>query len=362
MSDTDEAKGPPGAEGQGAGVPPDTKAVDLTQLVLNLSALEKTELLQLLQGAKPKVIKPEAALGAVGTPPVLGNRDFAANRDNEAGSLNNPLRIEENKIPRIPGFSGVSSKSQPSFRVWEFEIENLKATFSEREIKRAIHRSVTGMAAEALMRLGNDATVSQILAKFKLIFGTVVNNEQLFSDFYTAVQKPSESIAEWACRLEDSLCHPQLDSIPSVQKNSMLKSKFFQGLSQEHIKQAIRHKLDASSYDELLVSARQAEEEHGLKSKVVSKPQIVDSTQKKLEEIQTTLKSLSTKVDQLDRKVNSSRKQPDRSASTQPQDSTSPPVERSSNFTCYYCKKPGHIKRNCVKLLNLKSSAVGSNK
>lgn len=359
MSEGDsEDKSPAGAMG-----PPDTKAVDLPQLVLNLSALEKTQLLQLLQGAKPKVVKPEAALGATGPPPNPDNSNSADNRDdNAAGALNNPIRIDENKIPRIPSFSGVSSKSQPSFRVWEFEIENLKSTFSEREIKRAIHRSVTGMAAEALMRLGNDVTVSQILAKFKLIFGTVVNNEQLFCDFYTAVQKPSESIAEWACRLEDSLCHPQLDSISSATKNSMLKSKFFQGLSQEQLKQAIRHKLDSSSYDELLVSARQAEEEHRLKSKVVSKPQIVDSTQTKLEEIQSTLKSLSTKVDQLDRKVNSSRKQPGRSASIQSQDSTGPSVERSSSFTCYYCKQPGHIKRNCVKLLNLKSSAVGSNK
>lgn len=154
----------------------------MAEVLEGLSDLERAELSQLLQGAKPKVPKPEGASGdQVNRDPI--GRD-AVNADGG--------RLDDRKIPSLPKFSGSAAKNEPSFRVWEFEVQNLQSMFGEREVIRAIHHSVMGMAADALMRLGTDATVRQILDKFKLIFGTVVTNEHLLSSFYTAEQKTTE--------------------------------------------------------------------------------------------------------------------------------------------------------------------------
>lgn len=352
--------------------PPSTEVTqNLPEFIKTLTIAQQAELLQLLQGTKPKV-KPEDQLVSQNANDQRGDR-----RDRNAG--NNavnlevdrnegvPRVLEENKIPRLPNFSGDSSKGQTVFRVWEFEVTNLRTLFGEREVMRAIHRSVTGTAAQVLMRLGNDATLDQVLAKFKLVFGTVVTNEQLLSDFYSAQQKSSESVAEWACRLEDLLCHPQLDDITAEKRNSMLKAKFSQGLVLDNVKHALRHRMTDGTYDEILVLARQAEEEHRVKGKVVSKAQTVeaDPMQKKLDDILKDLKSLSTKVNQLESKIDrkpqgNSKPSQSGTSGSQPTSTSETSTFPSRNFICNYCKKPGHVKRNCRKLLNASSSAARS--
>jgi len=346
--------GAEGGEDQSKGSLPPEATQHLSEYVASLSTLQKTELLQLLQGAKPKIVKP-----------LVSDTGLRADGVNVDGADTGTARVlEENKIPKLPNFSGDStSKCQTVYRVWEFEVLNLKNLFGEREIKRAIHRSVIGTAAQVLMRLGTEASLEQILEKFKLVFGSVVTNEQLLSTFYTAEQKPSESVAEWACRLEDLLCHPQLDNYTATQKNEMLKSKFFQGLAMENVKHAIRHRMTDGTYNEILVLARQAEEEKGAKGKAISKVQsvAVDPTQKMLDEIQKELKSLAIKVNQLENKIEKGKFQSKpKHLKTETKDEQPSGNLSVRPFTCNYCKKPGHMKRNCRKLLNTSSSAARS--
>lgn len=331
--------------------------VSVEDYIKDLGEEDKEKLLGLLSGAKHKVYKD-------------GERSELGQGASSASSQDSSRRLDESKIPRLPKFSGVStSKSEPSYRLWKFEIENLQSVYNGTEVKRAIHNSVTGLAAEVLMRLGQEATLQGILTKFDNIFGTIVNKEKLFADFYTANQKPNESVAEWSCRLEDIVSHPKLNTT-SQQRSEMLKSRFFYGLTLDSIRNAIRHCFETSDYNNLVVLAREAEiEVTGKSDKAVSKAQITDPVQKALEEISKDLKELKIKSDGWEKRLQSVERQVgyQKKPNFQPKQS-----QNYSKFTdstldqqqmvCFYCKEPGHLKRNCPKRLNLKGSAGQGNK
>jgi hypothetical protein len=329
----------------------------LEEFIKDLSEDDKSKLLGLLAGAKPKVV-------------INGEPDGSGEEANAAGGRDpNVRRLDESKIPRLPKFSGVSaSKSEPSYRVWKFEAENLLSTYNGTEVKRAIHNSVIGLAAETLMRLGQNASLQEILSKFDNIFGVVVNKEKLFADFYTANQNVNESVAEWSCRLEDILSHPKIE-VTDEQKSEMLKSRFFYGLTSEPVRSAIRHCFTSSDYNQLVVLAREAEHEMSCKSnKVVSKPQVSDPMQKTLDEISKSLKDLKTNSDGWEKRLqavehqlgfrNASQNQSKQHQTFSSSGNTSQPQQ----MVCFYCKAPGHFKRNCPKRLNSKGSAVQGNK
>lgn len=381
----------------------DSVMEQILQLMSGLSALEKTNLVYQLSGAKPKDVvtsspsqfvsskptsKPEAIGGAAsrGCPTLEAsgvskfvntttavtvtsshsNNTYALSTTTDRSSsspssiqftgTSSQHKLDDSKVPRLPKFSGTSIKGEPSFRVWKFEVENLISTCGEREILRAIHRSVTGIAADTLMRLGLEATVSQVLDKFEHIFGTVVSSEKLLADFYTAQQKSSESVAEWSCRLEEILSQPQL--VLSVdQRRNMMKSRFFHGLSSEPVRNAIRHRFSDSTYEQLLVSAREAEEElKSRSSKPVSKTQVVDPVLQQLEQLQKQLSTLQQDIKQWGNRVEQleQRKPP-----STPSTPIAAGTQSNKTSICNYCKQKGHIKKNCHKL-NAKQSALRS--
>ena len=360
------AAGGAGAEGTAAMNTAGTENVSkMTQLVLGLSVLEKQELLDLLQGgAKPKTSKNVL-------PPVKDEKPSV--QQLSSGSLSVPVnpadrsvapdnRIDQTKIPKLPKFSGVTSKNEPSYRVWKFSVENLRTLVSEREVIRAIHNSVSGSPAETLMRLGHRASLTAILTKFDNIYGKVISSEKLLEGFYTAEQTSTESVADWSCRLEDILSHPQLQDMS--QRDDMLKSRFFHGLSNDSVQNAIRHRFKDGNYEELLVLAREAESECKVKAKAkpVSKPQVVDGMQKQMDELKKLVTDLNTKVDNFTK-----GKLPNEKQVSQVKDKVKPSNEKttqssSNKVTCNYCKQIGHYKSECQKLkaLNAKRDSAGS--
>ena len=351
MSDTEETDGATSGGSKTDSFDSIIKAFD------NLPDGDRLRLLQRLSGAKPKVEQPldassevESKTSTIQSNPLANadqqNPDLA-NADQNAQRATDPVTLDESKIPRLPKFTGVVSKTDTSFRLWRFEVDNLLLTQREDSVKRAIQRSLSGGAADVRMRLGLNATVAQILSKFDKVFGIVTTQEQLLCDFYSSKQKSGESIAEWSCRLEDLLNHPLLSNIE--QKQSMLKSKFFTGLYSVQIKNAIRHRFDDGTYDDLLVLARAAEEEFK-SEKAISKPQVVDSQPDKLDQVLKELNELKGKIADWESRFKSETTTSSKPATTKGYD--------LSQVICHYCKKKGHIKRNCPKLLNKKQSAA----
>ena len=69
---------------------------------------------------------------------------------------------------------------------------------------------------------------SAVLTKLEGFFGDVLTGESLLQQFYSERQKPDESIASWACRLESLVTNAiEKGKISASAKNDMLRSKFW---------------------------------------------------------------------------------------------------------------------------------------
>ena len=168
---------------------------------------------------------------------------------------------------RVSQFSGENQKGDVDYEIWKAEVKSLRdANNPLTSILYAIRKSVRGRAAMVLLRLGGDVTLEQVLHRFDVVFGNVLPSRTLLEQYYTARQGTSESIAAWACRLEDLLgqARQTTTGITYSESQEMLTSKFWGGLIEPEVKSALRHKLDTASFEDLLVSARMAEQEMNL--------------------------------------------------------------------------------------------------
>ena len=128
----------------------------------------------------------------------------------------------------------------------------------------------------------------------------------------------------------------------------MLKSRFFYGLHNEAVKNAIRHRFELGTYEELLVLAREAEDEgKSAKAIQISKPQTVDPFATHLKEIQEQLKKMQSKMDDYDKHLYRSQKKGP-NFNNNNKDSQAAKSE-NKDFKCFYCCKSGHVKKNCSR-------------
>ena len=66
-------------------------------------------------------------------------------------------------------------------------------------------RSLKGAAADMAWYMGPTASVSNILEKLSVIFGTVASFDMLMQNFYKITQGSSKKVPSFATRLEGTL-------------------------------------------------------------------------------------------------------------------------------------------------------------
>ena len=67
---------------------------------------------------------------------------------------------------------------------------------------QVLRKSLRGTARRALISLGENATLSEVLEKLDMLFGNVATNESVMQSFYNENQKAAENVTTYACRLE----------------------------------------------------------------------------------------------------------------------------------------------------------------
>ena len=164
--------------------------------------------------------------------------------------------------PKLPPFSGLKGKDSTYGR-WSYEVKCLaQGPYTEYLILTALRSSLKSPAAELLVRMGPGATVEQILRHFDSRYGTVLPADAMLEKFFSLRQDNCDCTA-WAFQLEDVAYQAQeKGAIQQEELPRLLKSRFWRGLRQKPIQEALRSRWEAMMFDDLVTECRVLEEEY----------------------------------------------------------------------------------------------------
>lgn len=221
-------------------------------VIAQLQALSAEERQQVLRSC-PSVVKTESAARGVEPATMVTSHTLHA---------------------KLPTFSGAGGKGDVSYEQWRSEVEGMQngIIYPEQVVLQTVRRSLRGTAADVLLHMGQSVEVKDVLEKMDSMFGIILPPESILESFFSAKQTETETIANWACRLESILeqfrrqkqntdtDEEGAEDAVLEDEETMLRRKFFSGLHSGPVKAALRHKLDTGkSYKELLVAARTVE-------------------------------------------------------------------------------------------------------
>ena len=169
--------------------------------------------------------------------------------------------------PKINTFSGniAPGKTEVSYKQWSHEVQCIKDHYPESVVWESIMKSLKGAAADMAQYMGPTASVSEILEKLSVIFGTVVSFDMFMQNFYKITQGSSKKVPLFATRLEGILNQIRLRcpwQIPNHEVPWHPKEQLFHRV-RKHVRDAIRYLYGnpQTTYSELVVTAQRAESE-----------------------------------------------------------------------------------------------------
>ena len=260
-----------------------------------------------------------------------------------------PVVVQEK--PSMPSFSG--SGKDCSFGRWKHEAECLDADekYSDSTVLEAVRKSLKTPAADVMPHLGVGATLQQLIDKIASIYGSVLSGEALLEKFYCDQQAEGETCAKWSMRLEDSIYQAAQKgalAMDSVRKS--LKQKFWSGLRDQNIKNALRHRYQDLDFEHVLAEARAIEEENSPIQKEKAKSHQVSGSEdskfdlllKKMDKMETEIKELKE-----DKKKTAEVKRKVQCGKCNLEGHLTWGCRKDDDVTCHRCHQKGHISRSC---------------
>lgn len=137
-------------------------------------------------------------------------------------------------------------------------------------------------------------------------------------------------------------------------RTEILRGRFFTGLHDAYVRNAIRHHYDGKlPYGDLIVVARRAEMEKTKPTSRAAKTQGVaaDNTdskkEDKLDQLMKQMKKFEEQIKQLQNNNRPQSSATNRNSQRQGQQKDKP-TQRTNK--CFYCQEPGHMVRECPKI------------
>ena len=255
-------------------------------------------------------------------------------------------------------FSG--SGKDCSFGRWKHEARCLEADdrYSPSTVLEAVRKSLKTPAADALPRLGVNPTLDQVIKKLESTYGSVLSGEVLLERFYSSKQTADENCAKWSNRIED-LVYQALDkkALSEEAVPGTLRQRFWSGLHESSIKDALRHRYQTLTFEEVITEARVIEEEKTddpqkdkEKGKVKSH-QVTESADSKMDVVIKKLQQMEADIQELKKE----KSKPSESQSKGPVKCTKCSLEghffwgcrKDQDVECHRCGAKGHLGRAC---------------
>ena len=247
--------------------------------------------------------------------------------------------------PQEPSFQFGSSNVNSMYDVHSL----IKQGCSEALILTAIQRSIKDQAQELLLHMGEEATVADILARYEMMFGDVDPPHVLLAQFNAAEQNVNESMTAWYARLEDlasRIIRKDASIITSNNYDVIVNTQFWTKMSNEQMKNALRHKFDVmATQSQFVVEARKIESEFAARS-----PKIQQATAEPTSWLKQSLDSIKDRLSALESK-SSIQSTPSVETRNTPRPKNSRfrgnRQGKPSNIRCWGCNQIGHVKRDC---------------
>ena len=250
------------------------------------------------------------------------------------------------QLPPIPKFTGEEITKGETFRDWKEQFE-MVAELGGWDAHTKLVNLTTRLKGQAyafyrsctiVQRTSYQALTAELEKRFTPVQITAVQS----SLFHDRRQKPKESVDEYAQDLRRLFfeAYPRVQQEASEMGKAVLANQFVNGLIQElKLKLAGRE----GSFDELLARARFEEVKIREISGIRPHPTPPDKGRERNRWQQNkpyTKSDVHVRPTSSD-KYPQSKNSPDSSHNTQ---------RRKDENNCYYCKRPGHLKRNCPLL------------
>ena len=246
------------------------------------------------------------------------------------------------EVPKLPLFSGLKDKDT-SFGRWKFEVKSLwkGGEVQGQALLSTMRRSLKSPAADALIHMG-DAGFVEIMDKLESLYGTVMSGDTLLTKFFSEPQQ--EDCAQWSTRLEH-LCYSaaEKDVVDIESLPKMLASRFWAGLSDGKIKEALRPSKEDLKMDQLVVEARKLEEEFGSMGKEDKK----EDKKKSAVQAQAQQDGLTTRMDELMKTMESMAQSFQHHTRHPSGNSSNSSSTKTRGTTCFQCKEDGHLSFGC---------------
>ena len=182
-----EPEGRRGAEGPQPHSTPKKKAEPLASVLTEqIKQLQSQELQQLLSAVQIE---------------MRSRQDTSFSPVHEVSSILHTLLKDgalRTNIPKLSAFSGERTKGEVSFEQWSYQLQTLRKTYSDSDLREGIQHSLKGAAADTVRNMGPDVPLDTIIKKFTIVYGNVKSFDLLMRDFYCANQGAEESIPSFA--------------------------------------------------------------------------------------------------------------------------------------------------------------------
>ena len=113
--------------------------------------------------------------------------------------------------------------------------------------------------------MGEEASAAGILARYEIMFGDVDPPHLLLAQFYAAEQNVNERMTAWYVRLEDlasRIIRKDASIITPSNYDVIVNTQFWTKMSNEQMKNALRHKFDVmATQSQFVVETRKIESE-----------------------------------------------------------------------------------------------------